>query len=234
MIKIAICDDVEPISQNIGHIIEEHMAGQDIEVDTFTSGQEIYKNAAKKRYDIILMDIELNQGGKETGMEISEKIKSIYPDVLIIFISGAVGYEKKLLDFEPFRFITKPFSDEELLFAVNKAIRRIEGWEVNYFVFRENGIGHKKDLKDIIYFSSSYPFIEIVCLGERVRFRGRMDTVEEELAALSDEFMRPSKSFLVNRRYISSYSSKEIVMMNGERISISRKYRERFLETLDG
>ena len=234
MIKIAVCDDAELICYGVKQTIDEHMACKDIEVDAFIDGRELFKGATQKRYDIILMDIELDLDNGETGMEISERIKSLYPDVLIIFLTGAAGYEKQLLNFEPFRFITKPFSDDEVLLAVKKAVRRVEGWEDNFFVFKENGIGHKKRLKDIVFFCSSYPFIEIVCLEERARFRGKIDEVEEELSALSDDFLRPSKSFLVHRKYISSSSSKEVVMMNGERISISRKYRERFLDSLDG
>ncbi len=231
MIKIAVCDDVMDISQSIKQIIEGRMADRGIQVVAFTSGQEIYRDAVKNRYDIILMDIELDG---ELGMEVTEKIKSIYPDVLIIFVTGAKGYERELLNFEPFRFITKPFSEEELLYAVGKAVRRVEGWEDKYFVFRENGIGHKKDLRDIIFFCSSSPFVEVVCRKEEARFRGKIDEVEAELAALSSDFLRPNKSFLVNRKYISGISAKEVTMMNDERISISRGYRKSFFDALDG
>ncbi|MCI8339243.1 MAG: response regulator transcription factor [Lachnospiraceae bacterium] len=228
MIKIAVCDDAELISQGVKQTIEEHVVRKDIEVDAFTTGREIYEGAIKNRYDIILMDIELDSDSGETGMEISERIKSVYPDVLIVFITGAAGYERKLLNFEPFRFITKPFSDEELLFAVNKAIKRVEGWGDKYFVFKDNGIGHKKRLRDIIFFCSSYPFVEVVCMGESARFRGKIDEVEEELSALSNDFLRPNKSFLVNRKYVASYSSKEVIMINGERVAVSRKHKEAF------
>ncbi len=234
MIKIAVCDDVERISENLKFVIETRMANRNIEVDAFTDGRKMCEEAAKKRYDIILIDIELVPGHGETGMEASAKIKSIYPDVLIIFMTGIAGYERKLLSFEPFRFIRKPFTDEELIFILNKAVRRVEGWEINYFIFRDGGLGHRKDLNDIIFFRSSSPYIEIVCLRETARFRDRLEAVEEKLSAMSNDFLRPGKGFLVNRKYISSSSSKEITMVNGEKIPISRRYRKEFLAALDG
>ncbi len=233
MIKIAVYHEAESISQSIKQIIEEHMAQQDVEADAFTTGREIYENAMKKRYDIILIDIAMEPGA-ETGIEISKQIKSVYPDVLIIFMTHATGYERKLLDYQPFRLIAKPFSDKELFFILDKAIRKVNGLENQFFFFKDKGIGHKKNLKDIIYFCSSYSFVEVVCLRETGKFRGKINAIEEDLAALSNDFVRPSKNFLVNRKHITSYSSREVVMADGKKISVSRKYREKFLAALNG
>ena len=60
-----------------------------------------------------------------------------------------------------------------------------------------------------------------------------MEAVEEKLSAMSNDFLRPGKGFLVNRKYILSNSKKEIIMVNGQKIPISRRYREGFMNSLD-
>lgn len=57
-----------------------------------------------------------------------------------------------------------------------------------------------------------------------------MDDIELELAQKSSDFIRVSKSYLVNKQFIRSYSTKEIVLNNGEKITITRKYTQKFNE----
>lgn len=234
MIKIAVCDDNELICKSIEYIITEHKFNENVQVDAFITGEELYENAVIKRYDIICMDIELEPEvpGGETGMDISNKIKEVYPDVLMIFISGRLHYRNQLLEFEPFRFIRKPFNDTDVIFAIEKAIKRIRGWEEKYFTYSKNKIYFRKNLKEIIYFSSSYPYIELQSLYEKISFRGKIDAIEEKISKLSDDFLRPNKSFLVNRKFIDGYSVQEVIMKTGERITISRKYNKEFMERM--
>lgn len=234
MVRIAICDDMPEITNWMKKAMQEHKFEDRIEIDVFNTGPEIFKNAVKKRYDIIFMDIELMPGDKtaETGMDVSQKIKEAYPETLIIFFSAFPDYKTDLSSCESFRFVDKPLKEEELFRVIDDAIKRVKGWEDKFFTFRWEGISGQIDLKRTILFSSSRPYIEVKTIDEELKFRGKMDDVEKQVSMLSHSFLRPNKSYLVNRSYIKRYSSKEVTMENGERISLGRKYAKKFLERM--
>ena len=67
---------------------------------------------------------------------------------------------------------------------------------------------------------------------DNTRFREKIDKVEEWIRELSDDFLRCSKSDLVNRNHIRSYSKNKVELSNGDTIAISRQYVKNFLESL--
>lgn len=228
MIKIAICDDILEVGVNLKEIIEDTEFMDRVFVETFTMGEELFRNAVEKRYDMIFMDMELTPGDAagENGMELSKRIKEVYPDVLLIFFTGSMIDTKELLSCEPFEFISKPLAEEEVYAVIDAGIRRIRGWEERYFKFKVNHITFQINIREIILFSSRRPYIEIHAIDETIEFRGRMNDVEKEIKKLTDNFIRVNQSSLVNRSYIRHISSKEVVLTNGECISVGRKFRK--------
>ena len=124
MIKVAVCDDVIEVGKRLKIVIEDHKFIDDVSVDIFITGEDLYNNAIEKRYDVIFMDIELahNDESLENGMQLSNRIKMVYPEVLIVFITGFPVDINDLLNFEPFRFIVKPIQNGEVIEAVEKGI----------------------------------------------------------------------------------------------------------------
>ena len=235
MIRIGICDDNESITAGMKAAIMDHDYGVDIEVDAFTSGRDLYKSSAKKKYNIVLLDIELDENVSETvdgsGMYLSNKMKQRSPDLLVIFFTGVLGYERKLLNYEPFRYINKPVLDGTIHEVIRDAVNRLLGWETKYFKFKTSGINVSVNIDEIIYFSSQYPNITIHCIDDdNTGFRDSMDNVEKQIKGLSDDFMRVSKSFLVNKNYVKSNTSKEIHMRNGDVITIPKKRSKGFFK----
>lgn len=229
MIKIAVCDDIIEIASSMKTVIEDYGFSEKICVEIFASGKDLYKNAVKERYHMIFMDIELEpeKESGENGMELSNRIKTVYPEVLIVFITGYPVDKNDLLNFEPFRFIEKPIQEEEVIEAVEAGIKRIEGWEDKFFKYKIRGIWGQINIKEIVYFLSKRPYIEIHSVDETITFREKMDNIEERMREISDDFVRVNKSCLVNRRHIRSLSSREAILMNGERILVGRKYSKR-------
>lgn len=228
MINIAICDDEIVITHQIKEMLQNHNFDETVAIDTFSDGEKLYQNAINKRYDILMMDIELTKvkSSNKNGMEISRKIKAMYPDILIIFFTGYMSYKSALLNFEPFRFLEKPVIKDEVISAVNDAVERINGWKNNFFQTKIGGNIIRIKFKKIILFESSRPyiFINAVDKSDCVKFRGKMDDVEKEVNKVSNDFLRINKSALINKEYIERCSTKEAVMMTGDIVSVGRKY----------
>lgn len=234
MKRIAICDDIQEIARSMQMALQEHTFEEKVVVDAFISGPDLLGRVAKCPYDIIFMDIKLcpdDQAG-DNGMTLSNKIKNMYPEVIFIFFTGNPGYEMQLLNFEPFRYMNKPVKKEQLVRAVDDAIRRINHWEEKKFFFKKNRITYTVRLKNVLFFSSARPYIEIRSFDDQLTFRAKMDDVENEILQLTDGFYRVSKSYLVNLMYVRTFAAGEVIMETGDRIPVSRRYMKKLGERM--
>lgn len=238
MIRIAICDDVSIIGLAVKSDLEGHNFGEKLKIDCFIDGMALLQQAMKEKYDILIMDIQLVEseqvGDVLNGMEISNRIKGIYPDITVIFMTGNTGYERQLLNFEPFRYVNKPIDSEKLVKAVMEAIQRIKRWnsEDKVFMFRKSKVYYQRKLSDIVYFESRRPYIDVVSKDDVATFRGRLDDIEDQIEELKGCFVRVNKSYLVNAKYINSYTTKAVSLYDGDVISISRKYLQEFISKM--
>lgn len=236
MIKIAICDDIPHMAAVVKKILDSHDFGEKLEIDNFENGLDFYKESQKKKYDIIMTDIELTPEGyskdlTKNGMFLADKVKEASPETIVIFFSR-FHYERDLLSHEPFGFVDKPNpeSDGRMIELIEKAIRRIKN-RVEYettFWFKKVRVSYGIAIKDILFFESKRPRIKVLTIHEECNFRGQLDQVQENIEKGSEHFIRVSKSHYINMRYIKSFSLKEITMTNEEIIPITRKYMEDF------
>lgn len=236
MIKIAICDDIPHMAAAIKKILLSHDFEEKLEIDCFENGLDLYAESKSKKYNIIMMDIELTPEGyseelTKNGMLLSDRIKEASPDTIVIFFSR-FPYERDLLTHEPFGFVDKPNpeGDRRMIELVEKAIRRVKN-RIEYettFWFKTVGVSYGITVKDILYFESKRPHIKVVTIHEECIFRGQLDQVQENIEKSSEHFIRVSKSHYINMRYIKSFSKNEITMANDEIIPITRKYMEDF------
>lgn len=236
MIKIAVCDDIPYAAEMVKSLLLSHDFGEELEIDCFDNGPDLYDQFIIKRYDILMTDVELTPEGystklMENGMLLSDEIKDMFTDTLVIFFSR-FGYSEELLRHEPFGFVEKPNfgHDSRILELVDKAINKIKN-RVEYATtiwinVRGARIGEK--IKTIKYFESNRPKINIVTTDDEYTFRGRLDEIQQQIEKSVEIFIRVSKSYYINTRYIKSYSSKEVTMIDGKNIHISRKYLEEF------
>lgn len=241
MIKIAICDDIPGTAAAIKALLLTHDFGEALEVDCFECGEQLYTQFVRKKYDILITDIELAPEGYsddllKNGMLLADEIKDMYPETIVIFLSR-FSYEKDLLRHEPFDFIDKPNlgNNERITEIVGKAIRKLRNRAENETAYRirANKVTIEIAIKEIIYFESKRPRIKVVMIDDEFLFRGRLDQVQEEIEKSAERFIRVSKSYYINARYIKKYTAKEIEMINGTVVSISRKYLEDFRKKVD-
>lgn len=69
------------------------------------------------RYDILILDINLNKGGDMDGLSLAKKILDVYPEKKICFLTGfdLPGYENEARRIGAYGFISKEVGIEELV-----------------------------------------------------------------------------------------------------------------------
>jgi two-component system, response regulator PdtaR len=117
--RILVVEDEEIL--RVGTTLHLKSFGYEV-VGNFRSGEDAIKHAQDLNPDLILMDIKLSGDidGIETVKHIREKL-----DVPIIYLSMYSDREtiEKAKSTNPFRYMIKPFNEEELKFTIETAIK---------------------------------------------------------------------------------------------------------------
>lgn len=117
--KIMVVEDEEIL--RLGTTLHLKSFGYEV-VGNFSSGEEAIDKLLDIKPDVVLMDIEL--AGNWDGIKTAGKIKERW-DVPIIYVS--VHADSKTIDYakstKPFRYMRKPFNDEELQFTIEMAVK---------------------------------------------------------------------------------------------------------------
>jgi DNA-binding NtrC family response regulator len=90
-------------------------------VETFPKGRPALAAARQNGYDLILLDLMLPD---MNGMEILERIRQDAPDVKVIMMTGYASVENavKAMKLGAFDYLSKPFSADELILSVERAL----------------------------------------------------------------------------------------------------------------
>lgn len=112
--KVLVIDDNEPVLTTIAEIIK----GEEIEVDTASTGNTGLELIAKNKYGLIISDIKLPD---IDGFEIFKSVRDNLGDTKFVFMSGYATVEKHLeLISGAYGFLKKPFNVDEILIILNK------------------------------------------------------------------------------------------------------------------
>lgn len=245
MINIAICDDDKPFTGIVEQLLRRITNEQGISVscEVFFDGSHLIRAVTEQHmhFDLVYLDIEMKE---IDGIQTALALRKMEFSTLIVYLSVHEEHLKELFCTEPFRFLSKPIDEPifcEVFFCACERIRNRTG----YFTF-----SYKKTLNRI-------PLCQIICFESKGRliiiyqpkwntensdtrqtcFYGKMNDIEQRVAALNGRFLRVHQSFLVNFDYIRSMFSTEIETLDGRIIQISedrsKEVRARFSTLAD-
>ena len=117
--KILIIDNSEPSIK----IIEKLLKNSNIEIDYSLNGKDAYKKiATRNRYDLILLDEELNTITGTEMLENLKKIRNFNIPVILLSKDNKYEYNEEYLKMGFSDILIKPISKEILLEKINKNI----------------------------------------------------------------------------------------------------------------
>ena len=121
--EILVIDDNPDIRQLISGILKD----QGMTVREAANFDQAMLEINKKLPDVAVIDVKLDKGDND-GIELLVHLKKINRDVPVIMISGHANVQMAVdaLKLGAFEFIQKPFSAEQLLNFVNRAIENID------------------------------------------------------------------------------------------------------------
>ena len=128
LLKVAMVDDEEPLCLAVARILNKYQVHvQDVGVDVayttthFGSGEQFFEEADKgTEFDLLLVDLKLPG---MSGLDILQRLREQGRGILAIMITAYATFETAVqaTKLGAYDFLPKPFSPEELRYAVRKA-----------------------------------------------------------------------------------------------------------------
>lgn len=223
MIIVAICEDERYILEELRKKVEKYINRKslDASIKTFTSGEELLK--AKKKFDIILLDLMLpGIDGLEVARQISCRSR-------IIFVTSYREYAVEAFDANAVHYLVKPVTEERLFSALDRAVNQTEQMDNQALTLIKSGKTQVIFIRDILYCEVFNHQVRIHTVHGTYDYFGTLDMLE---AKLDERFFRCHRSFVVNMSCVAGQEKGVAILTNGERIFISRRKQTDFIQRL--
>jgi len=116
---IAVVDDEASVRTALGRLLR--LAHYDVQ--TFASGEEFIDSLATRRPACAFLDIHMPE---MTGFDVQARLRAMRIDVPVVFITASddLSLSEKVVAEGGIRLLRKPFSNAELLEAIELALQR--------------------------------------------------------------------------------------------------------------
>ena len=221
-LKIAICDDKENvltiIRAAVENIFSKHAMG--IQVETWTSVKEMWKQFKEENYDLVFLDINMPV---LDGIQFGRKLKTLSNPPDIIFCSSKTDRVFETFELQPFGFVRKDNFIDDMTSVINRYI------STKVFINEtEDTVAVKSNNMKVLLNLNHVKYIEsqnngqIIHLrnGETMKIYLRLSELEEVLKGRS--FLRIHKSYLCNPRYVKRFEGANLILATGEALPIGR------------
>lgn len=119
MKRIMVVDDELVIREGVKRVLE---SSGELEVETCSSGQLALERLLDEDFDLVITDLKMPG---MSGMEVLQTLKTIYPDVPVVMITGYanVGTAVEAMKYGAADYIPKPFKPQELIDKIVTAMQ---------------------------------------------------------------------------------------------------------------
>ena len=226
--RIAVCDDEryfrDLITEKINEIYKDDI---DMVIRTFEDGFDFLKNYYENidTYDMIFLDIEMEN---INGIDTAKEIRKLNKDVNIVFLTSHDEFAKDGYEVNAFRYLSKPIQEDKLIEAIESIKKKSDS--VKKILLSSKGEEILIKIKEIIYMEAQNKDIYIHTIHNIYNEKNNLTHYEEILKNYG--FFRVHRSYLINLDFVKSFTSKEIVLDNEEKIYLSRLKYKTFKEHL--
>lgn len=225
---ICICDDDSKVRTKLRNYLLRYSFVNDVEIETIELDSAEKLLDFQVPYDILFLDIRF--GSKSIGIDTAEKLR-LKGNTSIIIITSVLksmlfdGYRA-----EPFRFILKPFTEEQILEVLNACISKLNR-TVSYLKIISDSQTEFIRTDKIIYIYSKQRKRQIVCTNNEIL--STWQSLNELMINLPEgKFTYAHKSYIVNLDMIDSVKNDSIQLINHISIPLGTHFKAAFMETL--
>ena len=237
MIRVVIIDDEFPARKLLSEYVSK-MSNLEL-VGVCEDAMRAMELLQKENVDLILSDIQMPD---LSGLDF---FKSLQNKPLIIFTTAYKEYALESYELEAVDYLLKPIPFPRFVQAINKVSERmsmkrnvssagpageVSKPEKDYFMVKADYKLYRIDYASLIYIEGQSEYVTFHMKDKkRITAYYSLKKLEEELP--SDQFIRVHKSYIVSVANIEAVEG-NMVLINGQRLSIGKNYKDAFLEKL--
>ncbi len=251
-IKTIIVDDEPLAREKLRGFLERE---SDVEiVGECRDGREALETIEAEKPDLVFLDVQMPE------MDGFEVLENLEPDALptVIFVTAYDQYALKAFDVHAVDYLLKPFDRQRFGEALGRArseherqqvgdvkrqllalLQEVESRRETYptrLVIKTSGRVVFLRVEEIDWVDAAGNYVRIHAGSESHMLRETMGRLEERLDP--DKFLRIHRSTIVNIEGIRELQQQFhgdylVVLKNGQRLTLSRSYRDRIQELLD-
>jgi len=231
MYRVAICDDEKLICECVENQVLRYARQHKklIETAVFLKSDALLNAIEEDEcFNLIFMDIGIKPiRGDQAALMIRETYNNY--KVHIVFISGYPPSGKTLFESMPFDYLTKPFTENEVVKVLEKSIAVNE--EKRLFTFKMRGDYFRIFYDQILYVESYGRKIKLVTKQNTYDYYDKFE--ERKACFIREGFVLIHRSILVNPLYIKCYCGDHVIMFNDEALFISRGQQKSLRERVE-
>lgn len=219
--RIAICDDNNIILNQIEKYITEYFQSKCTEVpaiERYNNGDTLLEKDSS--YDIVFLDIEMPGAN---GIYVGNTLSQRNTNIIIFIISSYMEYLDDAMRFHVFRYLSKPIEKNRFFRNLQDALRLYHSANVR-FTIETKSETHTISADNIIFFETDkrntkiYTTKDTLISNEGIKYW--IDRTSRYPC-----FYMTHKSYIINMRYVSSFSRDTITLYGGKYTAYLAKRR---------
>ena len=233
VLRLAVCDADEISRELVARVWKEECPGEvDLRLNIFSDGQQLLEanQEADFSLDLLIMDVELPD---INGWKLLQEVRKKRVSTEVIVQSRAEGTPIRLHRYRLEKYLQKPVTEEQMKMVAKAYYEKYLEKKESYIMVAIQGSYQPLPLKRVCYFESDIRKVRAVLTDRVIEFYMQLNDLANELKEKDGGFFRCHQSYLVNKIYISSASPREIILKDGKRLPVSRRY-QKDIETLHG
>lgn len=226
-INFALCDDDISFIQEMDTLLQPYIfnSKNTIHLDKYYKAEDLINSLAfGHKYNILLLDVEI---ADYNGIEVAKNITRYYEtEPYIIFISNYPEYMQDSFSVHPYQYLQKPIEKTKLYTVLDEIAEKEKKRHVYITILQtENSEQVPIDIMEILFIetiNAKSHKLKFHFFNRAIVVKG---TISDWTAKLNDyPFLICYKGILVNVYHIHFIKDNKIVLKNGEKLPISRKY----------
>lgn len=227
MLRIAVVEDDASALTQLQQFLSRYQSERGIAVTTssFQDGSEILADYHPV-FDVIFLDIEMPQ---VDGMSAAEAIRQIDQNVVIIFITNMAQYAVQGYSVGALDFVVKPVSYYTFRVKLDRAVQLVDRRKLSQITLTLPEGVVRLGTRQIYYVEIQDRRLHYHTDMGVYTLRGSMKEAEAQLSAYN--FVRCNYWYLVNLYHVVEVK-KDVVVVGGHELEISRRTRTAFMTSL--
>jgi len=217
--KIALVDNEPKEIEHLSQMLTEEFNNLNMKIsvlDFFKSGEEFLKKWHTGIYDIVFLDIFMNE---LSGVDVAQKIRETDSEVKLVFCTTSNEFASESYSVNASYYLCKPMTNDSVSSMIKKI--NLREYELSQFIVLPDG--QRLILRNMIY-SEYYNHTVYIHTkaGEDIQLRITQAEFESLILDYSF-FICCFKGIIVNMFEILNCDNDVYIMSNGARVPISRR-----------